>query len=225
MNEILNINCLEGIKTIADKSVSTVICDPPYFLGMTHNGQKGVFGDLNIAEPFFGAVFAEISRVLTDDGCVYWFCDWRSLAFFYPLMNKFLPVKNTIIWDKGSGAGNFYTFEHELVIFATKNSQFRCRGARNIIRDVPSFSSGAKKTNGNKMHPTQKPIELIAKLITDSTQIGDTVLDCFMGSGTTAVAAINSGRKYIGFEIDSEYHKIAIERTDAAWIANQIFNH
>lgn len=64
------------------------------------------------------------------------------------------------------------------------------------------------------MHPTQKPVELIARLITDSTQEGDTVLDCFMGSGTTAVAAIRTGRQFVGFELDENYHTIALRRIE-----------
>ena len=121
---------------------------------------------------------------------------------------------NTLVWDKGSGPGNFYTSEHEMVLFATRNTQFRCKGARNVLRGIPGFGSGAKRTNGAMVHPTQKPVELIARLITDSTAEGDTVLDCFMGSGTTAVAALRSGRRFVGFEIDENYHAVALRRIE-----------
>lgn len=62
------------------------------------------------------------------------------------------------------------------------------------------------------MHPTQKPVELIEKLILDSTKPGDTVLDCFMGSGTTAVAALKNGRNFYGFELQQKYVDIANKR-------------
>lgn len=77
---------------------------------------------------------------------------------------------------------------------------------------LPAFNSGAKKTNGEKVHPTQKPVEILTKMIEDSSEPGDTVLDTFMGSGTTAVACLRTGRNYIGFELDEKYHAIAMQR-------------
>ena len=75
----------------------------------------------------------------------------------------------------------------------------------NIICEK-SFSSGAHSTNV-KIHPTQKPVELLQRLILDGSDEGDTVLDCFMGSGSTGVACVNTGRKFIGMEIDEGYFK------------------
>ncbi len=86
------------------------------------------------------------------------------------------------------------------------------KGARNIIREIKSFSTGAKKTNGEKLHRAQKPIELIEKLIKDSTNKGDTVLDPFMGSGTTGIACKKAGRKFIGIEITEKYYNISKNR-------------
>ncbi len=78
--------------------------------------------------------------------------------------------------------------------------------------DIPGFSSGAKKTDGEKVHPTQKPVNLIKKLIQDGTTENDVVLDCFMGSGTTGVAAKVLNRKFIGYEIQEKYFDIAKKR-------------
>lgn len=80
---------------------------------------------------------------------------------------------------------------------------------------MAGFNSGAKSTNGEKVHPTQKPVELITKAIEDSTEPGAVVLDTFMGSGTTAVASLKTGRNYIGFELDEKYHAIAQRRIAA----------
>lgn len=124
-----------------------------------------------------------------------------------------LPVKNMIVWDKGNGLGNFYTHEHELIIFGTKNNQFASKGARNIIKS-PAFASGAKKTNGEKVHPTQKPVELIELFLSHATNVGDTVLDCFMGSGSTGVACVRNGRNFIGMELQEKYFEIAKNRIE-----------
>ena len=67
---------------------------------------------------------------------------------------------------------------------------------------MSGFNSGAKSTNGDKVHPTQKPWEVIAKAIEDSTEPGAVVLETFMGIGTTAVASLRTGRNYIGFDLD-----------------------
>ena len=64
----------------------------------------------------------------------------------------------------------------------------------------------------NKNHPTEKPIELMETFILNSSQVGETVLDPFMGAGTTALAAKENNRQYIGFELDEDYHKIANDR-------------
>lgn len=215
INQIHCCNCLDGIKSIGYmggvKNINTIICDPPYFLGMTHDGQSAQTADLAICVPFYRELFREFRRVLAPDGCIYWFCDWRSYAFYFGLFEDIKP-RNLLVWDKGSGCGNFYTNEHELIIFSTLNTRFQAKGARNIIRGIPAFNSGAKKTNGEKVHPTQKPVELIEKLILDSTKPGDTVLDCFMGSGTTAVAALKNGRNFYGFELQQKYVDIANKR-------------
>lgn len=207
---IYNENCLEGIKRIASKSIKLIVTDPPYFMGLTHNGQKGSFNDLLICKPFYDELAKELKRVLTDDGEFYIFSDWRGYAFYYPIFNTELPIRNLIVWDKISGPGNFYRSTHELIIYGCLRNNTR-KSSGNIWREK-AFCSGAKTTNGEKVHPTQKPVELIERIILDGSQEMDTVLDCFMGSGTTAIAAINTRRKFIGFELDGKYYDIACNR-------------
>ncbi|SFC86710.1 site-specific DNA-methyltransferase (adenine-specific) [Flexibacter flexilis DSM 6793] len=131
-NHIYQMDILEGIKYLPDKSIKTIIADPPYFLGMTHNGQKGSFVDLAICAPFFSQLFAQFKRVLQDDGEVFFFCDFRSYAFFYPIFNSVLKQKNLIVWDKGNMAGNHYNFSHEFIIFGTKEGCNINRGGSNV---------------------------------------------------------------------------------------------
>jgi len=219
LNYIDNIDCLEGLKNIPDNSVDVVITDPPYFLSMGHAGDKDnakkmmmnsnrAFNDLAICAPFYKQLFQEYRRVLKEDGHFYFFTDWRGYAFYFPLINAELPVRNLIVWDKKSGPGSYYSYAHEFIIFGTAAPKLRNKGGTNVLR-MAAFSSGAKTTNGEKVHPTQKPVEIIAKFIEDSTEPGAVVLDTFMGSGTTAVACLRTGRNYIGFELDEKYHAIA----------------
>lgn len=226
LDYIDNIDCLEGLKEIPDNSVDLVVTDPPYFLSMGHAGSgtnanrseqlnsNRVFNDLAICTPFYKQLFAEYRRVLKEDGSFYFFTDWRGYAYYFPLLNAELPVRNLLVWDKKSGPGSFYSFAHELIVFGTYKGKTKAGVGTNIWRTA-AFNTGAKKTNGEKVHPTQKPWELIAKAIEDATEPSAVVLDTFMGSGTTAVAAIKTGRHYIGFELDEKYHAIAMERIAA----------
>lgn len=223
LNYIDNIDCLEGLKEIPDNSVDLIVTDPPYFLSMGHAGSKTnaqnseqlnsnrAFNDLAICTPFYKQLFAEYARILKDDGSFYFFTDFRGYAYYFPLLNAALPLRNLIVWDKKSGPGSFYSFAHEFIVFGTHKSKTKNGVGSNVWR-MAAFSSGARKTNGEKQHPTQKPWELIAKCIEDSTEPGAVVLDTFMGSGTTAVACIKTGRSFIGFELDEGYHAIAQKR-------------
>jgi site-specific DNA-methyltransferase (adenine-specific) len=216
LNTVMHGDALENIRKVADHSIKTIVCDPPYFTGMTHTAkEKAALSDLAICAPFYRQLFREFLRVLTADGCLYWFCDWRSEGFYLDQMIQAgIPVRNCLVWDKMSGPGNFYSSMHELILFATFNNQFRRKGAANVIRNIKGFSSGAASLDGKAVHPAQKPVELIAKLITDSTEEGDTVMDCFAGSGTTAVAAIRTKRNYIIMELQEKYIDIAKKRIE-----------
>lgn len=230
-----NVDCLEGLREIPDKSVDCIITDPPYYINMGHSGNSKnmrnqskrdpvgnglnhnrTFNDLAIVAPFYKQLFAEFARILTDDGHFYFFTDWRGYAFYYPLMYQYLPVRNLLVWDKGGAPGSYYTYSHELVVFGAYAPKLRNAGGSNVIGDVRSFSNGARITDGEKVHPTQKPLALIEKMILDSTEPGAVILDTFMGSGTTAVAAMRTGRHYIGFELDERYHAIALQRVEQA---------
>ncbi|WP_430472477.1 DNA-methyltransferase [Treponema phagedenis] len=125
-----------------------------------------------------------------------------------------MQVENLLVWKKhGRPSLNVYGSGHELIMFSGK---IKKSYITNIIDDVASFNIGARKTNGEKIHPTQKPIELMEKFIFDSTDEGDVVLDSFMGSGTTGIACLNTNRRFIGMEIDDNYFNIAKNRLETA---------
>lgn len=222
LNYIDCCDCLDGLREVPDHSVDLIVTDPPYFLSMGHAGSKTsaqsvqlnsnrAFNDLAICTPFYRQLFEEFARVLKETGSFYFFTDWRGYAYYFPMINAALPVRNLIVWDKKSGPGSFYSFAHELIIFGTYRSKTKAGVGSNVWREA-AFSSGARSTDGEKVHPTQKPVALLTRMIEDSTEPGAVVLDTFMGSGTTAVACLKSGRQFIGFELDEQYHAIAQQR-------------
>lgn len=211
-NKIYNMDCLEGLRQIRTGSVQAVITDPPYFQGLTQNGQRGDFADLTITKPFWKSLAREIARVLKPDGEFYIFMDWRGYAFYYPIFAEYLPVKNLIVWDKGTGPGSFYSYTHEFILYGTKNAGLR-RGGSNVWREN-GFGAGAVNTDGEKIHPAQKPIAIIERCMLDATKEGDLVVDCFGGSCTTAAAAIRNGRRFICFEVKESNYQRAVRRID-----------
>lgn len=211
--QIYNEDCLEGMKRLADNSVDMIATDPPYCVGASSNGVKSSFADLNLMRPFWDQCFAEYRRSLKSGGHVYLCTDWRTYPFLYPLMIKYLVVRNLIVWNYGwMKAGNFYRHMHELIIFGTKGEsrrEFSCKES-----DV--WQVRCVNYTKDRNHPAEKPVELMERMIKNSSTKGGIVLDSFMGSGSTGVAAINTGRKFIGFELEEKFYKIAQERITKA---------
>ena len=131
-NNLYNMSCLDGIRQMKTASVKAIITDPPYFQGMTQNGQRADFTDLEITRPFWAALAKEMARVLRPDGEFYIFMDWRGYAFYYPIFSEYLPVKNLIVWDKGTGPGSFYSYTHEFILYGTKNTQLQRGGGQRV---------------------------------------------------------------------------------------------
>lgn len=210
-HRIFNEDCLEGLQKLSDKSVDLICTDPPYCVGTTSNGSKGSWLDNNLIKPFFDSLFKQWQRVLKDESEIYINTDWRTYPFLYPILQKYFTIRNLIVWDcEFPRAGNHYRFSHEFVIYATNTPKRRYFSASE--RDVWRILQKIPKAENMKLHKVQKPIELVEKMILNSSLPEDTVLDCFMGSGTTAVAALNLNRSFIGFEIDEKYFEIARNR-------------
>lgn len=212
LNRIYNEDCLEGMKRIPDNIVDLVVTDPPYCIGTTSNGQKGSWTDNNLIRPFFDAYFQELKRVCKEKCELYINTDWRTYPFLYPIMQKYFNVKNLIVWDyEWIKAGSHYRFSHEFIIYAIQGDVKRKFSAseRDVWRIRP-----INFTSKEKLHNAQKPLELVQKMIVNSSNENDVVLDTFMGSGTTAVACIETNRNYIGFEIDENYYRTALRRIE-----------
>lgn len=211
INKIITGDCLDLLTEIPNNFVNLHISDPPYFQGMTHNGQRADFNDFNISKPFFKNLFAEWKRTLHKDGEMLMFTDWRGYAFYYTIMQEYFDIRNCIVWDKGNGQGSLFAFQHEFIIFAThKGYTPKAKKSSNILK-YNRFGSGADN-NAIKVHPTQKPIELMERLIELCSNENDIICDSFSGSGTAAVAARNKKRNFICFELQEKYAEIAKER-------------
>lgn len=111
-----------------------------------------------------------------------------------------------IVWDKGNSTPTqYYMNSYELILMLRKEKAkyINNMGTKNILR-IPNTK--------NKVHPTEKPVELMQIFIENSSNENDIVLDPFIGSGSTAVVCIESNRKFVGCEIDKKYYEIAQNR-------------
>jgi len=191
------------------KPVDLVLTDPPYAAaaatvttGFAKTKWGGNWGDMSLV-----CMMAEMvldSRCVEAAKEVYWFCDHLSYAALVPCFFRRYPLIQNVIWDKDMlGVGAHYRKQTELIIYARAPEAPTMRSdARDLIRLRPNYAS--------KQHPAEKPLDLIAHLI-GATKC-TSVLDPFMGSGTTLVAAKDLGLKSIGIEIEEKYCEIAAKR-------------
>lgn len=217
LNHIYNGDCIVGMQSLPDKCIDLVVTDPPYLMNYRTNRRKDkshryckeIAGDNDFG--LIKAYVRECYRVLKDDSAMYMFCNVNQIAFFIEMAKAVgFKVKNIIIWVKDEHtAGDLqasFGCQYEFILLLNKGRKF-FNGHR--ITDVWKFD---RVFWGRKLHQNQKPIDLLEQCIKYHSDEGDVVLDGFMGSGSTAVAARNLGRNFIGWEIDKEYYDVAIER-------------
>lgn len=211
-----------------------LIADPPYNVQIAKTLGRGKIkhrefavasGEMSPAEfsDFLTRWMRLAVQFLTDGSMDYIFMDWRHLGEMYHAGQAvFGPLQNLVVWGKtNAGQGSFYRSQHEL-IFLYKNGDAphlnnvelgrhgRNRSNLWTYAGVNTFRQG--RLEELTAHPTVKPVALIADAIKDCTRRGDLVVDPFLGSGTTLLAAERVGRKAYGLEIDPLYVDAAIRR-------------
>lgn len=217
-------DCLELLKEIPDGSVNMVLTDPPYGIDYQSQRKKNKSEWMpkikNDKSPFIEFV-PLIKRILKHDGCVMVFSRWDVQQKFIDEMNKTgLKVKNVLIWDKEiHGMGDLkhsFASRYESIIFSSEK-EFLFNGKR--PQDIIKF----RRVLPNELkHPNEKPVGLLEWLISKCTEQNGTVLDPFMGSGSTGVSCVNTGRKFIGMELDPGYFEVAKRRIAEAQAQRKI---
>ena len=220
INQIYNEDCLIGIKRIPDESVDLIVTDPPYKL--TSGGCKGsldiVFNNVDYTGKSKGAFFEipkfsiwikECYRILKNGTHFYCMTNDKNLNDIYnsAISSGFKEV-NILVWKK---------YMHVPTAYYMKNVEYILlfrKGSARKIANLGDFTliEGIKGIYGNKVHVSEKPVRLFEKFICNSSNKEDLILDPFIGSGTTAIACINTGRNFIGFEKDEAYYKVSLKR-------------
>lgn len=224
MREVIQGDCLQVLRSLADSSIDAVVTDPPYSSGTRREASKGLRKSMNRAgedAEWFATdclttngfmwlmreCAVEWQRVLKPGGHILCFIDWRMMpALAGAIESADLRHVGLLVWDKTYfGMGSYFRNQHELILHFTKGKSLppQRRDVGNVLRCKPIRGGD---------HPTEKPVELMRELISVVCAPGGVVLDPFTGSGATGEAAVASGRGFIGIERDAGYAELARSR-------------
>jgi DNA modification methylase len=220
---------------LGPKKAQMVITDPPYNVpidghvcglgSIKHREFPMAFGEMTDAQfiAFLNTVSGNLARVSADGSLHFIFIDWRHIgALLSSVQGIYAEFKNLCVWNKDNGGmGSLYRSKHELVaVFKNgtaphiNNIELGRHGRnRTNVWDYPGVNCfGAGRLDDLAMHPTVKPVALVADAILDCSKRGGIVMDCFGGSGTTLIAAEKTGRRAYVMELDPVYVDTAINR-------------
>jgi DNA modification methylase len=223
MIKLIHGDCLEKMdKLIAEGvKVDAIITDPPYGIitggdkdGVNSKRPSGIMTknkELMKSIPNFDVWLPKCYELAKEETQHYFMVNFKNL---YKLMGSVekagFTIQNLLVWEKNNCTPSQYYMKNcEYVIFARK-------GKAKYINDIGGSKTVHKVNNicGNKIHPTEKPVVLMEFYINNSTNRKDTILDPFMGSGSTAIACINTNRNFIGIEKDAHYFQVGKDRVE-----------
>ncbi len=199
---------------LAAASCDLLLTDPPY--GMAFGGFRGVQANVSADGARQGIrlvrqALAVARPIMRQDAHFLVFCHWESWPDFYDARSPYFPIKSALVWHKDRGGmGDTemeYARDYEVILFgASGRRAITGKRAGAVISGYPPVQSQ------KKLHPTEKPTDLLGYLIAKHTPANGVVLDPFVGSGSTLVAAKSLGRRAIGIEIEEHYCEAAATR-------------
>ena len=237
MIKLLKGNCLEVLEGLEADCADLVLIDPPYSSGglfagdrkqdtrtkYTNNDFNGAarfpnFSGDNMDQrsfvQFMGIISAKLREITKDGGAIATFVDWRNL----PAMTDAIQMggwvwRGVIVWDKGISRNIPGRFRNdcEYIVWGTNGGKKVDWKAAKGKKAMPGIYHISGVDTKSKHHQTEKPVELL-KALCQIAPRGGTVVDCFMGSGSTGVACIEEGRDFIGIELNDEYYETAVRR-------------
>lgn len=235
MINLLQGDCLKKIKEIPDNSVGMVLTDPPYSSGglYLNDRQKNTaakytdlgFNGASKLQDFTGDNMDQLSFIsfireilfsakskVKPGGIVGFFCDWRQIAgSVIALQMAGYLYKGIVVWNKGNSRNTPSRFRNDCEYFVWGTNGMRPVKYEHNIKVFPGCYNFPTVSANHRHHQTEKSVDLLEKLVAIVPE-GETVLDMFMGSGSTGVACVNTNRSFIGIELDEKYFEIAEKR-------------
>ncbi|PJF30537.1 MAG: restriction endonuclease [Phototrophicales bacterium] len=240
LDVILEGDCLDLLRNIPDDSVDVTFADPPFNLGKKYNSYKDKRG-LDLYLEWCREWIGELVRVTKLTGSIFIHNIPKWLTYYATFLNEIADFKHWIAWDAMSTPlGKSLMPAHYGILYYAKSKRDnkfyelryphkRCRKCGYLHKDYGGKKAGLhpfgplvsdvwtdlhriKHQTRRDEHPCQLPIHLLERVILMSTDAGDVVLDPFSGTGTTAIAAKQLGRHYIGLELDPQYVQISRQK-------------
>lgn len=208
MINLVNEDCIEAMSKLSDKSIDLTVTDIPY--GEVNRKSAGL---RNLDKDKADVVNFNLPNLVDElcrltKGSIYIFCGINQVSTIRETMTKNKMSTRLCIWEKTNpspmNGDKIWLSGIEACVFGKFSKATFNEHCKNTVFRYPC--------GRNKIHPTQKPEELIERLVLASSNIGDLVLDPFSGSGTTAVVCKKTNRNFIGFELDKEYYDKAVDR-------------
>jgi len=236
-NIIYNEDCFKGMKNIKNNSIDLICTDIPYF-SVVKEEWDNQWKTLEDYLKWFKKLILEYKRIIKDTGSIFIFTGRQYNRHLAIIMDEFLIEQRIIIWKRKRNMSQtrgralntgyeplcYYTVKdkgfvyNNLKVPPEKHLQKRKEYVTGhlkdgvAISDVWDINALPHNAKENTNHPTQKPVEIMERIVKMSSNEGDIVLDTFMGSGTTAIACKKTNRNYIGFELNKDYYEIINKR-------------
>lgn len=228
MYKLYNGDCLEVMDKLIEEGVvvDCIITDPPYMIARKNNfrtmGRKGIdFGEWDKDVDLFSWL-DRIPKLLSKNGSVVIFNDWKNLGDIARYCESLgLEIKDLLRWEKTNpmprNRDRRYITDYECAIWLVNKKSKWVFNRLDEKYQRPKFEYPVVSGNEKTIHTTQKPVKLMEEIIRVHTKKDNTILDCFMGSGSTGVACMNTNRQFIGIELDNNYFDIASKRIEEAY--------
>ena len=204
VNSIIRGDCIEVMRQMPANSVDFILTDPPYLVNYRDRFGRSIQNDANT--DWLKPAMAQAYRVLKQDRVAIMFYGWTKVDKFFEAWfgAGFQPIGHLVFRKSYASKSRFLRYQHEQAYLLAKGRPLIPKSPLSDVIDV--------NYSGNKLHPTQKPISALVPLIRTFSLPGETVLDAFTGSGSACAAALLTGRKYIGIELDNTYWAAASAR-------------
>lgn len=227
---LINGDCFSVLKKIPDNSIDLILTDPPYNIAQYSTGNlkfdwradiNNDVAEWDLVELNPADLITEFKRIIKPKGNIFIFCSYNIIGEYHKVFDPEFDTFQFMVWHKTNPVPNFrktsFLNSCELIIGCwnkghTWNFTSQSEMHNFIESGICMGSERIKSEDGKNLHPTQKPLAILEKIIKIASNENDVVLDCFNGVGSTGEAALKLGRKYVGIEIDKTYMNATYKR-------------
>lgn len=227
---LINDDCFSVLEKIPDNSIDLILTDPPYNIAKYSTGnlkfdwRSDINNDLaewDLEELQPSQLVGEFKRILKPNGNIFIFCSYNIIGEYHKVFDPQFDTFQFMVWHKTNPVPNFrktsFLNSCELIVACwNKGHTWNFTNQKDMHNFIEAGicmgNERIKDANGKNLHPTQKPVSILKKIINIASNENDVVLDCFNGVASTGEAALSVGRRYLGIEIDKNYFEASQQR-------------